>query len=1363
MKRLISLLWLVQLASSSVDRPYGYAPYAWIAVRTCDAQTGWCQGQSRSGFALAVGNFTNRTGDTCTHYCPGMIYALWRPGPADGSSALIPGSSTLGGLVKKLDRLSCLEVPGGFKCSDRVVESTPLNKISILLYAAPRNRDYYFGEDAADDCGPDPQCAAFKLLRRTLHAPVESRKWPDTDDVLTLRNSPYACVLSYVGLGDAENLGACYAQLGDNCFTSQGNRFCVGYSRAQRAGITNADAAASAPIAICEVSSAASLRGRAPAYKPTSVEIREFLAPSSCDATLLSAERAVYSDGRLLLELDVPTFYEVAEVGHVIMKVSFDECLVSNASERFDLSAFVLTAANTLSKARVSTHSTGIMLDAADWGASVCPGSALRDVNFSKVAVDLASALTRQGVQKVFLGLPRSLELLNRVGFSQLEKAFDAFVTPPGVVDMSRDGRCQNMWVPGCAGDSSEGVVSYLLALLRRGVRANKVIFTLSLTGGIKISPLESGDDNEITGELSLADMETNTMLKCEENLNTKCCSGSSVTVWARDAIVNVTVTSTSFETLKRFPELVAVAFGINQFVVTPVDSDFKRGVRSNTPAILGITSAVHRLRDWKRQQIAAGISTDAAAATALAPGGANPYSRRSRRSSSASSSPSSGGHRRVVKLDDIVVEIPAAQYKDPASGSKNCLDPQYNIGMSNTIVCPGLVAAHGALGVFKEPYKELYSTSYDKIFVADLYKLESCTPGEPSRKARVSAKPPQLAININTLMPTTDGNHYMVGILDAERVVEYAPPVNKVCATLNTGETAHSVNVVSVDDGYTVDKPMVELEFGVIVKPVDVLYLVSNFTPGIDYINLNVSCVNYDVSALRPCLIAICGGDNSCRKDYGRLCNTAHEIVNDARRAGELMREGLEQLALQEKKSMMYEVPDNASPFLELEKARGGGDGGGGRGARRKRFLGIVMGGAALGLAWHVSRRVDALEEQMDSLKNSYVSVSNRMVEVSNKLNTNIALVNGRIDEQEEKIQKNNEIVNGNFAMLRDAMMRNTEAALRDTNVKFSVLTSYQMWYAQMQSVTHQMMQAAMYTKFMARGVENCLRQIASKRSGSCPSGLAVMQEHPGLTEFPTIGTALYKDRKIFIVHSVPGTVEKTVVRGIIPMPKMSTDGVPCWPDYKVWLIDGKYYRPSECHGKYCHKPEPHGKYLRCLEDPGECKTVCSPCHRGICYQDKKFTWMEGSVAVDIESPPLKPFSRPHISDGPVSFADLLKDSLPETPEAKLLQAINTSVNLIHVQEDLDNITRSLEEFDKRYEEMTAARVTFGGWLSGFASDIALWTSIAVLMGWCTALSAGIGYMFFFGGGGGGSGGSGGGGQQIAHTNFRKRGYKML
>ncbi|KAJ7983526.1 hypothetical protein DPEC_G00377240 [Dallia pectoralis] len=401
------------------------------------------------------------------------------------------------------------------------------------------------------------------------------------------------------------------------------------------------------------------------------------------------------------------------------------------------------------------------MLGATKWGTVKCPHANPQGATFTKVAADLASALLKEGVTKLFLRLPRLRRVLGTVDFSQLD-SFDAFVTPQGLADMSKVGHCQNIWVSRAENDSSSGVMSYLLTLLRQGVRANKVIFTLSLTGGLTIRPLElrGSQQADVTSELSLADMETNTALKCEEDIETKCCSGSTVSVWARDVMVNITVTSTSFETLKTFPELLAVSFGINQFVVAPVDSDFRRGVRSNTPAILGITSAVHRLQDWKRQQIAAGISTAV---------GARLYGRSKRSASNLN-------------------QITEAQYKDPASGSKNCLDPQYNIGLSNTVVCPGLIAVHGALGIFKEPHKELYSTSYDKIYIVDLYKLESCTPGEPEKRATLSTKPPRTAINIHTLIPTTDRNHYMVGIMDTEQAVEYAPPVNNVCTAYNTG-----------------------------------------------------------------------------------------------------------------------------------------------------------------------------------------------------------------------------------------------------------------------------------------------------------------------------------------------------------------------------------------------------------------------------------------------------------------------------------------------------------------------------------------------------------------------------------------------
>ena len=1342
MEYVIYLLYLLTIVKGLPvpyrTAPYGYAPYVWIDVSKC-LETAWCVGMSKSGFALATGEYAGEK--LCTHYCPGKIHALWKPLYEQQNYFANSTKQILGAYVRKLDTSSCSLVPGGFKCSDRIVSDTPMNKISIFVHAQPHSKHYYFHAPASAECGTDPECAAFKVLRRTLYAPEENRTWPDADDVLTLRNSPYACVLSYVGVGDAESIGKCYSQLGDNCFFSQGNQLCISNSRTKAfTGMTNADVYASAPIAMCELSDSAVL-GPRDGSKPTAEEIRDFVTPSSCDATVIAVGSPKYSQEHLSLEVQLDKFHVVADSGHVIMRVPFDECLLSMAHTdgvfpQKDMSQI----AKTLLTAKVATYATGIMLDASEWNSTECTKTEWDRVDLSNAARRLAAGLLQDDAVSLFLRLPKSTTYVQKVDFEGLDEYFVAFLTPAGSVNMEKDSHCQNMWANGEDRQDDSSVVSYLWMLRRRGVRANRIIFTLSLTGGIRITQLDGYTDANsvvvVVADLSLADMETNAILKCEEDLNTKCCSGSSVTVWARGIMVNVSISATSFETLKRFPEMLAVAFGINQFAIAPVDSDFSRGVRSETPAILGITSAVHRLRDWKRQQISAGIATVPSVSGS-----------REKRSTGAVDG------NVVETLETVTVTVAESEYKDPASGAKNCLDPKYNVGLSNTVICPGLIAVHGALGIFKEPHRELYGTSYDKIYIGNIYDLESCTPGAPTKRATVSSRRPQVAMNINTMVPTTDRNHYMVGILDSAALVEYVPPVNKVCVAHNAGKATQNMNLVSVDDGYVMDKPEIEEQRGFIVKPPESLFFVSNFTPGIDYVNFNVTCIDYDVSALQPCLIAICGGDGSCRRDYGRLCNSAHEIVNDARRAGEFLRDALRELEQQEEKAKVYEIPDNA-PLPWLDRPRSSISR-----SRNRRFLMFLSGVAGLGLAWHVSNRVAQLESQTDLLKNSYVAVSNKMIEVSNKLDKNIALVNNRISEQERKIQKNNDIVNRNFALLKDTVARNTEMASRDSNMKLSVMACWLMWYAETQSITHQLSQAAKYIGFLARGLDNCLRQVAVKKSGSCPSGLDVMQRHPGLSEFPTVGTALYKDRKLFIVHAVPSVVDKTAVRGIIPMPKMSTDGIPCWPDYTVWLIDGDFYEPSECYGRYCYKPEKHERYIRCREDSRECKTVCAPCHRGICYHNQRVTWMEGSAEVEIVSPPLKPFSKAHFSDGPVSFADLLKDATGV--DLEVIRAINTTVKLFNIQADLDNVSRSIESFSNSYEEEKSNRFTpFGDLLSGFASDVSLWVSVGLLMTWCTALSLFLGRMFLFGGMQGGCGRDGSGQTRRWNTS---RGYQPL
>ena len=1255
---------------------YGYAPYVWINVFICNNNSKWCQGKSESGFALAKGRYDMAL-DRCTHYCPGKILAHWTSGENPGTMVNRNGT-LLGAYVRRLSRTSCVEIPAGFACSDRIVRNTPLNPVSIRLHANKRNAAYYFGNDPMADCEPGPQCSAYKLLRRTLHA-KKNVSWIASDEVLKLRSSLYGCILTYVGAGPSDNMALCYAQLGDHCFFANGVSFCVGAEEhgASTIGITNYDANTSAPTAICELSNLFGDTHMPRNYIPTPLEQRESIAAASCDVTMLPVNYAECEDGTFRIHLNMAVAMEVSEFAPLVLRVPFHECSM------LCMDIAHITTIVTIYKVYVSSSSSGVMIDIARWGQGKCLSAASIVSDPTKQLILLAKGLRLKKVKRLFLGLPLDQNHLDKLNLTMLLPLFDLFVMPRGTADLNQVERCQNLWMPPTGGgDKDEGALAYMSTLINKGVRANKLMFTINLMGRMRIATHANPSMfNDV--DLPLADLENNPAYSCKEDLKTKCCSGTITSLWARKTWVNVSLSSSSFETLRRLPELVATTLGINQFLITPLNADFERTFRSHTPALSGVTTAVHRLGDWKRQQVFAGIS--------IAPGTLEP-----------------GRWRRAVDnveaFHDSYFKKPVREYKDPSSGSKRVMDPQYIIGTSNNLSCSGLIAVHGSLGIFDTPYMELYSTSYDKIYLACIYKLSSCTPGLPVAKAAISTQPPELAINVNTMIPTSDPAHYMVGILNTDELVEYMPPINKLCQSYNTGELTQSVNVFMVDNKYELQTPLVNVSRGITLKPAKRIYFVSNFTPGVDYINLNVSCINHDTTSLQPCLMAICGTSHTCRINFGKYCENAHQILDVARIAGGMMREGLEELSIQEQKAQRNYIIDDNAPLPSLERPL----------KRQKRLFGIigaVAGGTGLSLAYHVSNRVDALEKQLDLTKNALIRVSGKQVEISNKLEKNILLMDSRMNEQEANLKKNYEISNHNFAMLRDALMRNAEVAQRDTNEMFSVTTSFQMWYAQIQSITHQLSLAAMRIKFMALGVADCLREIDKGRSGSCHSGLSVLQNE-GLRDFPTVSAALYRNRKLFIVHQMPNTIEMTKVRDVIPMPKMSDDGVPCWPDYRVWLINDSFYEPSECHSSYCLKPEIHTRYMRCLADTKECKTVCARCHRGICFENDKISWLEGSASVEIQTPPLKPFSRPSISEGPISFINVLKDVLPMMEELKKLEALNTSVTLYSLQEDVKNLTLFLHSFSEEYDKMSANRFNILGLFSSLFGNTVQWAA---------------------------------------------------
>lgn len=415
---------------SRSDKPYGYAPYVWVSVSQCVPESGWCVGRSKGSFALTV-DIEDRESGLCTHYCPGDIYATWKSDndPFDDVTRHERQGVMLGAYVYRLDQKSCVEIPGKFPCSDRVVSSIPINKVSIMLHASKKNREYFFGDDPAAQCEPGPQCAAYKFLRRTLYAAEENVTWPDTDDVLTIRNSPYDCVLTYVGLGDSETIGLCYTQLGNNCFRFKKTTFCIGESEdTGSVGLTNADKDASTPIAMCEIASSDELQRRDSLSRPTTAEIVSFIGPSSCDATVVSVDNVTYNSGRLFISADIERFHALSELGHVILTVPLDECLLPIAATDAGYSSAIQTVAKTLHKTTIATYSSAIMFNASEWGTGACArDTAAADLN--TLANDLARALTAQKHVKMFLRLPRTIARVKDVDFARLA-IFEAFVIP---------------------------------------------------------------------------------------------------------------------------------------------------------------------------------------------------------------------------------------------------------------------------------------------------------------------------------------------------------------------------------------------------------------------------------------------------------------------------------------------------------------------------------------------------------------------------------------------------------------------------------------------------------------------------------------------------------------------------------------------------------------------------------------------------------------------------------------------------------------------------------------------------------------------------------------------------------------------
>lgn len=93
---------------------------------------------------------------------------------------------------------------------------------------------------------------------------------------------------------------------------------------------------------------------------------------------------------------------------------------VASTDERY--AWMIQNIAKTLHKKVIATYSSAIMLDASDWGASACSQDNVHS-NVSKVASNLAQAITTLWATKLFLRLPRAIGIVKTMHFQALERS----------------------------------------------------------------------------------------------------------------------------------------------------------------------------------------------------------------------------------------------------------------------------------------------------------------------------------------------------------------------------------------------------------------------------------------------------------------------------------------------------------------------------------------------------------------------------------------------------------------------------------------------------------------------------------------------------------------------------------------------------------------------------------------------------------------------------------------------------------------------------------------------------------------------------------------------------------------------------
>lgn len=610
-------------------------------------------------------------------------------------------------------------------------------------------------------------------------------------------------------------------------------------------------------------------------------------------------------------------------------------------------------------------------------------------------------------------------------------------------------------------------------------------------------------------------------------------------------------------------------------------------------------------------------------------------------------------------------------------SAARN-INPTYQIGEGPLVRCGGIQAVVGSLVFTKEKYAEFYKLhGFTGVYVANVATLKSCTAGNPqSGKIKIVTKPPTVGIDLNTYLPSTHVDKFLVGLTGNE-IVQYSPKVQLSCADINTDNFTR-LNYVEIDEDFYFTTPQIRDDMLLIPKGVN--YFMSDYKFAVDYINFDTLCMNYKIESLPSCIAVTCSGDPNCINKYASVCGQAAAIIQDARRSNKLVVNAFTELQNEHLRATLYDFTGTGT---------GQGD---------NRFivgavaLGVAVAatavaGAALGVAVAASNKINAVQAQLDATKDTLIKLGNEFVTISNKLDKNIRSVDQRVSDLQEGINKRFDIVNKNF----DAIHDNQKIIINDVNDKFRVVVNYQSWYQQMVSLTDQLTQGAIQMNHKTTMTKLCFLSLAKGTMENCPSGLKEFVEHPGLMTTETVSALRYYKKKLIIVNRVPSKMTPFTPSVAFPLPIMK-HGEVCWPDYKLTYIEGKTFSPLECSSKYCQDPELDFGWERCRENYTHCKFVCSTCYRGVCYDPDTNTVSynkSGGFDVKFEINPRPEFNP---LPGLINISAILPYLNLTAPTT--IDHLNTSSNLVSIQDNIQNIKDILAKYETLYNALGA----FGG-----------------------------------------------------------------